>query len=76
MSNKEEEQQIIKVGVRMEQPVKIIYSKRLAVFLLEHNCILVKVVPHPYKENFNAWIFVDDEELHKLMTEYTAEVHK
>ena len=60
----------------MEQPVRIIYSKRLAFFLLEHNCILVKVIQHPYKENFNAWIFVDDEELHKLMTEYTAEVHR
>ena len=59
----------------MEQ-VKIIYSKKLAIFLLEHNCVLVKVIAHPYKEGFTAWAFVDDEELHKLMTEYMAKVHK
>lgn len=65
------------VGVDMEQPVKIIYSKRLAEFLLLHNeCVLVKVIPHPYKDGFNAWVFIDDEELHKLMTEYTEQVHK
>ena len=61
----------------MEQPVKIIYSKKMAEFLLLHNeCVLVKVIPHPYKDAFNAWVFVDDENLHKLMTEYTEQVHK
>lgn len=75
MSNKEEEQQIIKVGVNME-PVKIIYSKKLAEFLLLHECVLVKVIPHPYKDGFTAWVFIDNEDLHKLMQKYTELVHK
>ena len=58
------------------EPVKIIYSKKLAIFLLEHNCVLVKVIAHPYKEGFTAWVFVDDEDLHKFITEYTELVHK
>ena len=75
MSNKEEEQQIIKVGVRME-PVKIIYSKKLAEFLLLHECVLVKVIPHPYKDGFTAWVFIDNEDLRRLMQKYTELVHR
>ena len=60
----------------MEQPVKIIYSKKLAEYLLSHKCTLKEVIPHPYKDGFTAWVFVEDEKLHFHMTEYTAMVHK
>lgn len=61
----------------MEQPVKIIYSKKLAEFLLLHDeCVLVKIIPHPYKDGFTAWVFIDNEDLHRLMMEYTVEIHK
>lgn len=59
------------------EALKIIYSKKLAEFLLLHDeCVLVKVIPHPYKENFTAWVFIDNEDLHKFITEYTELVHK
>ena len=60
----------------MEQPVKIIYSKKLAEYLLSHKCELREVIPHPYKDGFTAWVFIDDDKLHFHMTEYTAEIHK
>lgn len=59
------------------EPLKIIYSKKLAEFILLHDeCILVKIIPHPYKEGFNAWVFIDNEALHELMQKYTELVHK
>lgn len=75
MSNKEEENKI-EVGVDME-PLKIIYSKKLAEFLLLHDeCVLVKIIPHPYKEGFTAWVFIDNEALRRLMQEYMELVHR
>ncbi len=61
----------------MEQPVKIIYSKKLAEFLLLHDeCVLVKIIPHPYKDGFTAWVFIDNEDLHRLMMEYMEMTHR
>ena len=67
---------IIEVGVDME-PLKIIYSKKLAEFLLLHDeCVLAKIIPHPYKEGFTAWVFIDNEALRRLMQEYMELVHR
>ena len=60
-----------------QQQLKIIYSKKLAEFLLLHDeCVLTKIIPHPYKDGFTAWVFVDDDNLHKLMHEYMEMTHK
>ena len=59
------------------EPVKIIYSKKLAEFLLLHDeCDLVKIIPHPFKDGFTAWVFIDYEDLHRLMQKNTELVHR
>lgn len=50
---------------------KIIYSKKLALHLIENDCELIKIIPHPYKEGFKAWVFKVDQNLSDLMWEYT-----
>lgn len=56
--------------------LKIIYSKKLAEYLLSHKCELREVIPHPYKDGFTAWVFIDNEALRRLMQKYTELVHK
>jgi hypothetical protein len=50
---------------------KIIYSRKLALHLIEHECELIKIIEHPYKDGFNAWVFKNDQKLRDLMYEYS-----
>ena len=50
---------------------KIIYSKKLALYLIENECELIKIIQHPYIEGFDAWVFKNDQRLRDLMYEYS-----
>ena len=50
---------------------KIIYTKKLALHLIENGCELIKIIQHPYVEGFDAWVFKDDQKLKDLMWEYS-----
>ena len=50
---------------------KIIYSKRLALHLIENECELIKIIAHPHIEGFDAWVFKNDQKLRDLMYEYS-----
>lgn len=55
----------------METETKIIYSKKLALHLIENECELIKIIQHPYIEGFDAWVFLNDQKLRDLMYEYS-----
>ena len=56
-----------------DKKIKIIYSRKMARFLIKNGCVVIKTIAHPYKENFVAWVFEDTDDLRKYMTLYNAE---
>ena len=52
---------------------KIIYSLKLCQFLLEHDCVLVEVVPSPFKIGYKAWKFEDNEHLKECIALFMKE---
>ena len=51
------------------QVQKIIYSKWLMTALVERGFVPITAIPHPYKLNYNCWIFPYSEELNQAITD-------
>lgn len=49
---------------------KIIYSRKMAVYLRNRGCKIVRVEANPYKPEFDMWIFEDTQELRNAMNNF------
>ena len=48
----------------------IVYTQRLARFLLERGFIFIRTTPDTSKPSFKNWVFPDSEELRAAVREY------
>ena len=55
---------------------KIIYSLRLCQFLLEHDCVLLEVIPNPFKVGFKAWRFENNQYLQECIALFMEVIEK
>ncbi len=49
---------------------KKIFSKRMALYLRQHGCKIIKTEPNIYKPQFDVYIFKDTPDLQAAMTDY------
>lgn len=52
---------------------KKIFSRKLAVYLREKGCRIIRTEVNIYKPNFDVYIFEDDEKLQEALADYMAE---
>ena len=51
---------------------KIIYSRKMAVFLRNKGCKIVRTETNPYKPEFDIWVFEDDDILQNYIAEFMS----
>lgn len=49
---------------------KIIYSRKMAVFLRNKGCKIIRTETNPYKPEFDIWVFENNDVLQKYIAEF------
>ena len=54
---------------------KTIFSRKMAVYLRNHGCKIIRTEANRYKPEFDAWVFEDGEKLQTEITNYMNKIN-
>ena len=63
---------LIKTKEELIMEEKKIFSKKMALFLRQHGCRVIKTEPNLYRPQFDVYIFLDTPELEAAIAEYMS----
>lgn len=58
----------------MNEKIKIIYSRNVAIKLINLGFVPNQIIPNPYKPNLNCWLFSWDNNIAEALTAITKEM--